>query len=89
MEAEPPGRLSYRPLTPARWEDLEKLFGERGYSKGLQIAAKTVFDYVRRGLIPYVRIQSNVRFREHEILDWIEKHAHRPGRVYGRSANKN
>jgi predicted site-specific integrase-resolvase len=28
----------------------------------LKIDAKTIYSYVRRGLIPYVRIQRNVRF---------------------------
>jgi hypothetical protein len=28
----------------------------------LKIDAKTIYSYVQRGLIPYVKIQSNVRF---------------------------
>ncbi len=44
----------------------------------LKIDAKTIYSYVRRGLIPYVRIQRNVRFSKREILDWIEKHSYRP-----------
>ena len=28
----------------------------------LKIDVKTIYSYVQRGLIPYVRIQSNVRF---------------------------
>jgi len=44
----------------------------------LKIDAKTIYSYVRRGLIPYVRIQRNVRFSKREILEWIEKHSCRP-----------
>ena len=44
----------------------------------LKIDVKTIYSYVQRGLIPYVRIQSNVRFPEPEILDWIEKQTFRP-----------
>lgn len=44
----------------------------------LKIDAKTIYSYVQRGLIPYVKIQSNVRFSKREILDWIEKHSYRP-----------
>jgi hypothetical protein len=32
---------------------------------------KTIYGYVQRGLIPYIRIQSNLRFRKQEVLDWI------------------
>ena len=44
----------------------------------LQIDRKTIYSYAQRGLIPYVRIQSNLRFRRAEINDWIEKHSYRP-----------
>ena|SRR5437764_15146520 len=50
----------------------------------LQIDVKTIYGYVRDGLIPHVRIQSNIRFRRDEIMDWIEKQSYRPrqsGRV--------
>ena len=44
----------------------------------LKIDVKTIYSYVQKGLIPYVRIQSNVRFRREEILDWIEGQSYRP-----------
>lgn len=44
----------------------------------LKIDVKTIYMYVQKGLIPYVRIQSNVRFIREEILDWIEKQSYRP-----------
>ena len=44
----------------------------------LKINRKTIWGYVRDGIIPYVRIQSNVRFRRDEILDWIEGQSFRP-----------
>jgi predicted DNA-binding transcriptional regulator AlpA len=37
----------------------------------LRIDVKTIYGYVQRGLIPYIRIQSNLRFRKQEVLDWI------------------
>jgi excisionase family DNA binding protein len=46
----------------------------------LQIDRKTIYSYAQRGLIPYVRIQSNLRFRRTEIEGWIEKHSYRPKR---------
>ncbi len=48
----------------------------------LRIDVKTIYSYVQRGLIPYVKIQSNVRFVKQEILDWIEQQSFRP-RLHG------
>ena len=44
----------------------------------LKIDVKTIYSYVQRGLIPYVRIQSNVRFLKKDIYDWIETQSFRP-----------
>jgi len=62
-----PNAKSARELLTAR--DLEAM---------LKIDVKTIYMYVQKGLIPYVRIQSNVRFVREEILDWIEKQSYRP-----------
>ncbi|MDT8067957.1 MAG: helix-turn-helix domain-containing protein [Terriglobia bacterium] len=53
----------------------------------LKIDVKTIYSYVQRGLIPYVRIQSNVRFVKHQIFDWIEERNYRPRPLNGRKAN--
>src|SRR5881296_2662534 len=50
-------------------KDLERL---------LKIDVKTIYAYVRRGLIPYVKIQSDVRFAASQICDWIEAQSFRP-----------
>jgi len=44
----------------------------------LKINVKTIYSYVQRGLIPYVKIQSNVRFPKQAILHWIEEQSFRP-----------
>lgn len=44
----------------------------------LRIDVKTIYGYVQRGLIPYVRIQSNVRFVKQEISDWIKTNSYDP-----------
>ncbi len=44
----------------------------------LKIDVKTIYSYVQRGLIPYVRIQSNLRFIRAQIVDWIGEHNYRP-----------
>jgi hypothetical protein len=32
-------------------------------------------NYVQRGLIPYVRIQSNLRFVKPDVLAWVAEHS--------------
>ena len=45
----------------------------------LRIDVKTIYGYVQRGLIPYVRIQTNLRFRKQEVLEWLARQATRLG----------
>ncbi len=48
----------------------------------LRIDVKTVYSYVKRGLLPYVKIQSNVRFLRSAILHWMEERQYKPqGRI--------
>jgi predicted DNA-binding transcriptional regulator AlpA len=46
----------------------------------LRIDVKTVYSYVQRGLLPYVKIQSNVRFLRSEILKWMEERQYKATR---------
>jgi len=55
-----------------------ELMTARDLEAMLKIDVKTIYSYVQRGLIPYVKIQSNVRFPKQEILNWIEQQSHRP-----------
>ncbi len=43
-----------------------------------QIDAKTLYGYVNKGLIPYVKIQFSVRFRRKDIVAWLERQSFRP-----------
>jgi predicted DNA-binding transcriptional regulator AlpA len=49
----------------------------------LKIDQKTIYRYVACGLIPYVRIQSNIRFIKWQIVKWIDEQTFLP-----RSFNK-
>jgi excisionase family DNA binding protein len=40
----------------------------------LRIDVKTIYSYAQRGLIPYVRIQSNLRFVKADVLAWVAEH---------------
>jgi predicted DNA-binding transcriptional regulator AlpA len=62
----------------ATWRDAHELLTARELEAMLKIDVKTIYGYVQRGLIPYVKIQSNVRFLRDDILSWIEKQSYRP-----------
>ena len=67
MAAEEPAAESKELLTAKEVEAL------------LRIDVKTIYSYVQRGLMPYVRIQSNLRFMRSEILAWMAERRFRPG----------
>jgi predicted DNA-binding transcriptional regulator AlpA len=58
--------------------DVPEMLTAKELESLLKIDVKTIYSYVQRGLIPYVRIQSNVRFLKWEIVNWIERHNFRP-----------
>ena len=65
--------------TPLAQDSAEavELLTVREVEQLLRIDVKTIYSYVQRGLIPYVRIQSNVRFVRSQLLDWINSHNYR------------
>jgi len=44
----------------------------------LSIDVKTVYSYVQRGLVPYVKIQSNVRFLRSAVMQWMAEQQYKP-----------
>lgn len=40
----------------------------------LKIDVKTIYRYAQKGMIPYVRVQSNLRFIKSEVLAWFREH---------------
>jgi predicted DNA-binding transcriptional regulator AlpA len=55
----------------------------------LKIDVKTIYGYVQRGLIPYIRIQSNVRFLRSQISDWLTHHNYIPKKLNSKTIGKN
>lgn len=45
----------------------------------LSISPKSVYRYAAEGRLPYIKIESNLRFERQEILDWLEAKRFRPG----------
>jgi excisionase family DNA binding protein len=59
-------------------QDASEMLTARELEGMLKISIKTIYSYVQRGLIPYVKIQSNVRFPREAILQWIEQQSYEP-----------
>ncbi len=61
----------------SRSDELGEMLTAKEMEQLIKISTKTLYRYVQRGLIPYVRIQSNVRFPKQQILDWISHQNYR------------
>lgn len=72
----------------AGFEALPEMLTARDLEAVMQIDRKTIYAYVRRGLIPYVRIESNVRFPKHRIARWLEERSFQPRSVQGNGARR-
>ncbi|MGA2147320.1 MAG: helix-turn-helix domain-containing protein [Bryobacteraceae bacterium] len=59
--------------------DPNELMTAKEVEELLRIDVKTVYSYVKRGLLPYVKIQSNVRFLRSAMLQWMEERQYKPG----------
>ncbi len=78
-------RSTRSPASPAGLPDM---LTAKDLEALLKIDVKTIYGYAKRGLIPYVRIESNLRFARTEILEWIERHSYRPRPVNGHGNGK-
>jgi predicted DNA-binding transcriptional regulator AlpA len=58
--------------------EISELLTARELEALLKIDQKTIYKYVACGMIPYVRIQSNIRFIKWQIVQWIEEQTYLP-----------
>ncbi len=52
----------------ANAEALPEILKAKELEAFLRIDVKTIYSNVQRGLIPHMRIESNVRFSKHQVL---------------------
>ena len=57
---------------------MEKLLTIDEASQVLGISVKTIYTYVCKKIIPHVKIQGNLRFRESDLEAWVEKQLVKP-----------
>ena len=67
------GNNEYPDVIPA---DRIGLLNASELAELLNISPKTVYAYVSKGLIPFIKIQSNVRFSPQAIRQWLQRKAH-------------
>jgi len=80
--------MGYSAPMLATFEALPDMLTARDLEALLQIDRKTIYAYVQRGLIPYVRIESNVRFSKHRFMRWLEERSFQPRPVQGKGAKR-
>jgi excisionase family DNA binding protein len=51
----------------------DRLLTAKELGEILAISPKTLYNYVTRGMIPFFKIESNVRFRARDVADWLRK----------------
>jgi excisionase family DNA binding protein len=64
----------------------ERLLTARELAELLGFASGTIVDWSERGQIPSFKVGGRLRFRESEVLDWLEDR--RQGPAGGASANQ-
>lgn len=52
---------------------MERLLNVKELSKILSIKESTIYDWVSIGFIPHHKLGKLVRFKESEILQWLDK----------------
>ncbi len=62
-----------------RLNNLGKLLTVKELARILAISEKTIYSYVARNMIPYLKIQSSVRFRPKHIAQWLTRQDFRTG----------
>lgn len=58
-----------------RLERCQALLTAKELARMLAVSPKTIYSYVSRNMIPYYKIEANVRFRAQDIADWLRRHA--------------
>ena len=72
----------------ANFEALPELLTAKDLEALLQIDRKTIYSYAERGLIPYVRIETSLRFSKHQVLQWLQERSFQPRPVNRNGAKR-
>jgi excisionase family DNA binding protein len=53
----------------------ERLLTAKELAGMLAISPKTIYSYVERNMIPYYKIEANIRFRARDVAKWLRDRA--------------
>src|ERR1700716_3131285 len=53
----------------------ERLLTAKELARILAISPKTIYSYVERNMIPYYKIEANIRFRARDVAKWLRDRA--------------
>jgi predicted DNA-binding transcriptional regulator AlpA len=70
--------MASKPQNIKSGAEVSELLTAKDLEALLKIDQKTIYRYVACGLIPYVRIQSNIRFIKWQIAKWIDEQTFLP-----------
>lgn len=57
---------------------MEKLLTAKQVSELLEVKVSTIYDWVYRDMIPFIKLGRLIRFKKAEIFRWIESHEVHP-----------
>jgi excisionase family DNA binding protein len=72
----------------ANFEALPEILTAGELEKFLRIDVKTIYRYVQQGRIPYLRMESNLRFSKHQVLEWLQERSFQPRPVNRNGAKR-
>ena len=67
---------------------MEKLLTAKQVSELLEVKLSTIYDWVYRGLIPYVKLGRLIRFKKAELFRWVDAHEIRPKAASKKAAKR-
>lgn len=67
---------------------MEKLLTAKQVSDLLEVKVSTVYDWVHRGIIPYIKLNRLVRFKKTDVFHWVDSHTLRPKNASRREKSK-
>ena len=73
-----PSKAAILPISGDVFERLaqsDRLLTAKELATLLAVSPKTLYSYVSRNLIPYYKIEANVRFRGKDVAEWLRRHA--------------
>ena len=59
-------------------EALREILTAKELEAFLRIDVKTIYRYVQQGRIPYLRMESNLHFSKHQVLQWLQERSFEP-----------